>query len=90
MDQRPRAITIAGIDRTLNLMAKSLNITDKIPGKSTCSFELFDTTGLLTLQGRPRSNNRGWHKSDIWRRDTEIPTTREIGCKLLQRGMRGL
>jgi len=50
MDQRPRAITIAGIDRTLNLMAKSLNITDKIPGKSTCSFELFDTTGLLTLQ----------------------------------------
>jgi len=50
MDQRPRTIEIAGIDRTLNLMGKTLNITDKIPGKSTCSFELFDTTGLLILQ----------------------------------------
>ena len=50
MEQRHRKLTIAGVDRTLNLLGKTLTISDKIPGKSTCSFEMFDTKGDIELQ----------------------------------------
>ena len=49
MEQRPRKLYIAGVDRTLNLI-KRLTTTDRIPGRSTCSFELHDVADDLTLQ----------------------------------------
>ena len=45
-----RTLTIAGIDRTTNLMARTLTITDRIPGRSTCAFELHDLAEVITLQ----------------------------------------
>lgn len=50
MDRRDRTLTIAGTDRTFNLLAKTLIITDRIPGRSTCSFELHDLAKDIQLQ----------------------------------------
>ena len=49
MEQRHRTLTIAGIDRTLNLLGRTLNINDKIPGRSTCSFNIYSKT-IISLQ----------------------------------------
>ena len=52
MEQRHRTLTIAGIDRTLNLIGRSLSISDKIPGKSTGSFNIYSKTKISLQEGQ--------------------------------------